>query len=670
MECERGAGDWLACAGLPHVACWLRAELPRLRGRFDTLPDPPVGFEAVEIDFVVMGPAAQCRNLRRLSSFPRFSSAASGLRAVATCLALLASALAAATPDEEFAAAFRAARDAHVAGDLGTAAEQYQRALTLRAGIAEIHGNLGLVRYSQGDCGAAMKSFNRALELKPGLFVPLAFGGACLNNMRAYDSAGQWLEDAREQRPTDAHVLLHLGVAYAGSGREELAARHLKALLRERPKDEEALYQLGRVYLALASEAYGHLATSGEFYHQKLLADLHSELDRPDAEVAERFRAAIRLDASYPGLRVGLARTLAGQGLVDEARRALDEELALSSPSLPALRLLAELSPPSEQGQAKRALQTWVSRVPRSDGELATLLETDQPGGLAWLYSLLALEAESQPAPRAVRIADLGETLARLRASIGPDELGWPLEVYVRCRLRQGRADEALADTNSLAEVHPRHPAILYLLGDIYKALSVAAHDQLFDAGPGSFRAHMLQARLEEIQYRPQQAIKAYRAALSAQPAAREASYRMGVLLARERRLDEAIRAFELELRLDPYNTAAKIRLGEILAHQRRPDEAVPLLEEAIDATVLVPEALVALGRCYEQLDRVRDALNAYERAILVEPGQRDAHYRLARLYRQLGRADDAEAAFATFRQLSGQSRAPSGDALNLEPAP
>ncbi|MDE0104266.1 MAG: tetratricopeptide repeat protein [Bryobacterales bacterium] len=590
-------------------------------------------------------------------------------RLLATLLALLGSALAAATPDEEFAAAFRAARDAHIAGDLGTAAVQYERALALRTGIAEIHGNLGLVRYSQGDCQAAMNSFERALELKPGLFVPLAFGGACLTKMRIFEPAEQWLESARDQRPRDAHVLLHLGVAHAGSGREELAARHLRTLLQERPADEEALYQLGRAYLALASEAYGHLDGAGEFYRQKLLADLHAELNRPDAEVAERFRAAIRLDDSYPGMRVGLARALASQGLVDEARRALEEELALSSPGLPALRLLAELSLPSDEGRAARALQAWLDRVPRSDGELASLLAQDQSTGLAWLDSVLTLESEGEPIPGAVRIADLRETLARMRSLIGPRGLGWPLELYVRCRLRQGRTDEALAEMHSLAEAHRGNPAVHYLFGEIYRELSLAAHDRLLDAVPGSFRAHMLRARLEEIQYRPLQAIKSYRAALAVQPAAPDARYRIGVLLARERRLDEAIREFELELRLDPYHAAAKIRLGEILVHQRRADEAVPLLEEAIDAGSPVPEALVALGRCYEQQDRVEDAVNAYERAIHVKPGQRDAHYRLARLYRQLGRAEDADAAFSIFRQLSGQSRAPSGDALDLDPA-
>ena len=141
----------------------------------------------------------------------------------------------------------------------------------------------------------------------------------------------------------DAHVLLHLGVAYAGSGREELAARHLSGLsCRRGPADEEALYQLGRAYLALASEAYGHLDGAGEFYRQKLLADLHAELNRPDAEVAERFRAAIRLDDSYPDLRVGLARALASQGLVDEARQALAamHSLVEAHPGNPAIRTL------------------------------------------------------------------------------------------------------------------------------------------------------------------------------------------------------------------------------------------------------------------------------------------------------------------------------------------
>ena len=616
-----------------------------------------------------MDTVVQYRSVPRLSSWPPAPLAASRRRVVTALLALLASALAAATPDEEFAAAFRAARAAHVAGDLGTAAEEYERALALRTGIAEIHGNLGLVRYSQGDCKAAMSSFERALELKPGLFVPLAFGGACLAKMRIYEPAEKWLESARDQRPADAHVLLHLGVAYAGSGREEMAVRHFRTLLQERPADEEALYHLGRAYLALASEAYGHLDGEREFYRQKLLADLHAGLNRPDAEVAERFRAAIRLDDSYPGLRIGLARALASQGLVDEARQALEEELALSSPGLPALQLLAELSLPSDEGRAEQALRMWLDRVPRSDGELASLLAQDQSSGLAWLGSLLTTEVEGESIPGAVRIADLRETLARVRRSIGPREFGWPLEVYVRCRLRQGGTGEVLAEMLSLAEAHPRIPAIRYLLGEIYKALSLTAHDRLFDAAPGSFRAHMLWAKLEEIQYRPQQAIESYRAALAVQPAAPDARYRIGVLLARERRLDEATREFELELRLDPYHAAAKIRLGEILAHQRRPDEAVPLLEEAIDAGPAVPEALVALGRCYEQQDRVEDAVNAYERAIHAEPGQRDAHYRLARLYRQLGRAEDAEAAFSTFRQLSGRSRAPSGDTLDLDPA-
>jgi tetratricopeptide (TPR) repeat protein len=55
----------------------------------------------------------------------------------------------------------------HARGDLGGAADDFDRALELNPDYPEAYNNRGTLRHARGDLGGALQDFNRALELNP-----------------------------------------------------------------------------------------------------------------------------------------------------------------------------------------------------------------------------------------------------------------------------------------------------------------------------------------------------------------------------------------------------------------------------------------------------------------------------------------------------------------------
>ena len=91
-----------------------------------------------------------------------------GMRTVTVALsAILAAACLCFGQEEELFTLYSEAREAQSDGDYQTATEKYQRIVTLRPDMAEVHSNLGVLFYQQKKSSEASNHFRKAIELKP-----------------------------------------------------------------------------------------------------------------------------------------------------------------------------------------------------------------------------------------------------------------------------------------------------------------------------------------------------------------------------------------------------------------------------------------------------------------------------------------------------------------------
>jgi Flp pilus assembly protein TadD len=97
-----------------------------------------------------------------------------------TLLAILAAVFLCFGQADELFTLYSEAREAQSAGDYKTATEKYQRIVTLRPDMAEVHSNLGILYYQQKKSSEASNHFRKAIELKPSLGAPYFFSGNSL----------------------------------------------------------------------------------------------------------------------------------------------------------------------------------------------------------------------------------------------------------------------------------------------------------------------------------------------------------------------------------------------------------------------------------------------------------------------------------------------------------
>jgi tetratricopeptide (TPR) repeat protein len=129
--------------------------------------------------------------------------------------------------------------------------------------------------------------------------------------------------------PEDEQAQLYLGLALEKTGEGESAATVLQTLLKKNSKDLEALYHLGKIYMALAQETLQRLETAGpESYLTHLIAgEAQEQMEHYDQAVAQYKQAIERQPAGSAGLHYKLGNVYWLQGKWAEAKTEFDLEL-------------------------------------------------------------------------------------------------------------------------------------------------------------------------------------------------------------------------------------------------------------------------------------------------------------------------------------------------------
>jgi len=271
----------------------------------------------------------------------------------------------------------RAAIALHQTGQLGQAAQLYQKVLARDESNAEALHLLGVLHHQQGDHARAVERIGRAVALKPN--VP----GFHANLAEAYRALGQFeraagcCHTALSLQPDYPEALGNLGLALQGMGRRDEAADQFREALRIRPDFAAAHNSLGNVLRELgqldralvhfrraveldpadavartnlgqllmergqAAEALPHCEESvrlqpnfAPLYHN--LGNVLRELERYD-EAAAAYRQAIRLDPALAKAHAHLGLTLLRQHRLDDASSWLEraQQLDPADPTFP-----------------------------------------------------------------------------------------------------------------------------------------------------------------------------------------------------------------------------------------------------------------------------------------------------------------------------------------------
>ncbi|HEU4665928.1 MAG TPA: tetratricopeptide repeat protein, partial [Dokdonella sp.] len=115
-----------------------------------------------------------------------------------------------------------------------------------------------------------------------------------------------------------------------------------------------------------------------------------------------------------------------------------------------------------------------------------------------------------------------------------------------------------------------------------------------------------------------------------------------------------ALRAYDAAIAADPTRVDARINKGRLLHELGRYEEAVRTYLDALASGVHDALLHYNLGVLLDDLDRKPQAQKAYEVALALDPRMADAHYNLALLCEELDQPREAIRHMAQYRRLVG----------------
>jgi tetratricopeptide (TPR) repeat protein len=231
---------------------------------------------------------------------------------------------------DSIAVQFTAALRCHQSGHLAEAVVLYDRILSLKPDLPEVHSNRGAALAGLGRLGEAEAGYRRAIALKPDFGDAYNNLGNLLCDLDRLHDAEHVFRQATRLKPGSARCQSNLGTALKDQGK--LA-------------EAEAAYRTAIALEPGFADAYNNLG------------DVLSDLRRLD-ESERALRHAIALSPQYAEAFCNLGNTLKEQGRASEAevayRRAITLKPRLAQAYNNLGNLLLDLGRPDESEQALR----------------------------------------------------------------------------------------------------------------------------------------------------------------------------------------------------------------------------------------------------------------------------------------------------------------------------
>jgi tetratricopeptide (TPR) repeat protein len=507
---------------------------------------------------------------------------------------------------------FLAARHARELNDNTAAANYYLRALREDPGSSLLVQGAFVALVADGRVAEAVTLTPTLRQANPGEYLPRMTQASAMMLARDYNGVLQLVADGPTGGIHAAFNPLLAAFAHAGNGESDKAMTSLQRLER-------------------------HPLLSGVYLHLKPL--LLEILNQPEpAEAA--YRDAIE-GRERAGTRLvdGYARLLERQNRTAEARRLLNEQLAIN-PDNPVLmhalrRLDTRRSQPSDplvgnavEGMAE-AMFASASALGRSDG-----------GDLAELHLQLSLFLRPDLDDARMLLADIYEGRNRFDQALAMYSRVSTGSAYTEsaqlrsawCMNELGRGDEASRVLRRMASAAPDSPRALLTLADIHRQMEKWP-DAAKEYSAALDRIPRLEARHWSILFgrgvsyeRSKQWDKAEADMLKALDLQPEQPLVLNYLgytwVDMNRNLDRATKMIERAVALRPNDGAIVDSLGWALYRQGKFPEAVVQLERAVELKGGDPVITDHLGDAYWRVGRQEEARFQWRRALGLKPEQ------------------------------------------------
>ena len=497
----------------------------------------------------------------------------------------------------------------------------------------------GLISYRQDRFADALPDFHEALAVSADHALALRYLGSTNARLGNLGQAEHYLRRYLSQAPESQDAILALASLYLQRGSPEEATRLLErsgahlntdnaqvSLLKTRVAfaagdDDQGLLLLADVAQAHpesqqlqrllgaelmrqgrhdeALDVLRSHSQPGDDADQLQLGMIMSALRTGDFERALAGAQTLREkhpDRVEPWNLIGSA--LLGMGRVEEARRALEDGLAIDPTDIPLNMNLGSLELRAGHSEAARArfqaVQIHHPGHPESALRLASLdtADGDTEGALGWL----GVAAEARPDDVQIQLM-----LARLQ-------------------LETGRPDAAIRTLQDAQSHHPSHPQVLFGLGDaLYRT--------------GRFGEAVKWFQLAHERLPDDDAVLwslAHSQSLAGDVAGSE--WTLSALL---------------EQRPDHYR--GRVLLVRNLLGETRIEDARPHIDHLLDSHPDRSEVLVLVGEARFLAGNWEDAVHAFKAAIERTPGQRAWVLRLAQAQHAASRHDAAESTLTSW---------------------
>ena len=353
------------------------------------------------------------------------------------------------------------------------------------------------------------------------------------------------------------------------------------------------------------------------------------------------------------------AEALMNQGLLDQAKDKIQEQLKLTPSSAEAYNLLGILySNEKNYAKALESFQHALSLVPGSTktrNNLGSLYVAEGKLQFAEEEFRKVLRAEPGNHDANYNLGLVLMTKGLPSAAITHFQRVRPLNVatrfnIVRAYFRAGRTKEAIKAATQLSAANKNDVQLHFTLG------AVLASEKQYRAAQNEFeKANALQPETFEILYNLGQAYLrardytraevALNRALRLKPESPETLYLIAQVFSDQSRPVDALDVLVRARKLAPKNTDIIFLLARVSMSQNYFEDAIPLLDEGLKISPERPDLHAALGESYFMSGKTEKALEEFRKLIDLDPSARSFAF-MGLSYRHLGRFDAAKKFF------------------------
>jgi len=436
-----------------------------------------------------------------------------------------------------------------------------------------------------------------------------------------FDEAVQIYRDLVKALPSDAGLLMNLGMALAMGGHEAEALAPLDRALALKPDLVPARLFLGSSYLALgqpekAIEPLKRVvaARPADAESRRMLAEAYASTGHPTNAVTE-LRRVTELAPGLPG----------GWYALGHAYNALTQEA---------------MGKFEDQPEDSPWRQLLVADALLADGRLTDAFALYRTT-LERLPSMISIH---DSVARIYEKSNHADWAARERASGGLSAADC-VKRKALCEFRAGRYRQALAAALAGKDLESE-----YWRARAATELALGAFKRL-DGLPDSRERREVRATQARGEHRYTDAIVELKAALALAPGDPTVLDDLGTAYYAAREYEQALTTLSPLLKANPDDPRLLVVYGDSLLHLQRVDEALPVLRRAIERDPSDPTPRLALGRAHLQKGNFAAAIPLIE-AQLAGDSDGSLHVQLARAYTAVGQKEKAAALLTRSQEL------------------